>query len=58
MIGAFLVCLRFEAALDATGRRPPGSRRLQGGGARGAFAWGVLDRLIEEKRIAFDVSTA
>jgi predicted acylesterase/phospholipase RssA len=27
---------------------------LQGGGAHGAFAWGVLDRLLEEKRIAFD----
>jgi NTE family protein len=27
---------------------------LQGGGAHGAFAWGVLDRLLEEKRIAFE----
>lgn len=27
---------------------------LQGGGAHGAFAWGVLDRLLEDKRIAFD----
>jgi NTE family protein len=27
---------------------------LQGGGAHGAFVWGVLDRLLEEKRIAFD----
>jgi NTE family protein len=27
---------------------------LQGGGAHGAFAWGVLDRLLEEPRIAFD----
>src|SRR6201984_1818103 len=27
---------------------------LQGGGAHGAFTWGVLDRLLEEKRIAFD----
>jgi len=27
---------------------------LQGGGAHGAFAWGVLDRLLEEKRIALD----
>jgi NTE family protein len=27
---------------------------LQGGGAHSAFAWGVLDRLIQEKRIAFD----
>jgi NTE family protein len=27
---------------------------LQGGGAHGAFTWGVLDRLLEEERIAFD----
>jgi NTE family protein len=27
---------------------------LQGGGAHGAFAWGVLDRLLEEERIGFD----
>ncbi len=27
---------------------------LQGGGAHGAFAWSVLDRLLEDKRIAFD----
>jgi NTE family protein len=27
---------------------------LQGGGAHGAFAWGVLDRLLEDERIDFD----
>ena len=27
---------------------------LQGGGAHGAFTWGVLDRLLEEERIGFD----
>jgi len=27
---------------------------LQGGGAHGAFTWGVLDRLIEEDGIVFD----
>jgi NTE family protein len=27
---------------------------LQGGGAHGAFAWGVLDRLLEEPRIRID----
>ncbi len=27
---------------------------LQGGGAHGAFAWGVIDRLLEDGRIAFD----
>src|SRR5690348_3149639 len=27
---------------------------LQGGGAHGAFTWGVLDRLIRDKRIFID----
>ena len=27
---------------------------LQGGGAHGAFTWGVLDRLIEDERVAID----
>ena len=27
---------------------------LQGGGAHGAFGWGVLDRLLEDERIALD----
>ena len=27
---------------------------LQGGGAHGAFTWGVLDRLLEDERILFD----
>lgn len=31
---------------------------LQGGGAHGAFAWGVLDRLLEEERLAFEGLTA
>jgi NTE family protein len=26
---------------------------LQGGGAHGAFTWGVLDRLLDEKTLAF-----
>jgi NTE family protein len=31
---------------------------LQGGGAHGAFAWGVLDRLLEEERLGFEGITA
>jgi len=27
---------------------------LQGGGAHGAFTWGVLDRLLEESWLTFD----
>src|SRR5215207_9268809 len=30
------------------------SLALQGGGAFGAFTWGVLDRLLEEEHISFD----
>ena len=47
---------------DATGRQRKPARvetktinlALQGGGAHGAFAWGVLDRLLEDDRIAFE----
>lgn len=31
---------------------------LQGGGAHGAYAWGVLDRLLEDERLAFPAITA
>lgn len=34
------------------------SLALQGGGAHGAFTWGVLDRLAEEKNITIDSITA
>lgn len=38
--------------------RPDGRKRinlaLQGGGAHGAFTWGVLDRLLEDGRLAID----
>ena len=30
------------------------SLALQGGGAHGAFTWGVLDRLLEEERIEIE----
>ena len=52
---------RTKAAPLAAGRVASAKRRklrlslaLQGGGALGAFTWGVLDRLLEEKDIAFD----
>ena len=40
----------------STGGWPPPriSVGLQGGGSFGAFAWGVLDRLLEEETLAFD----
>lgn len=33
---------------------PPISLALQGGGAHGAFTWGVLDALLEDERIEFE----
>jgi NTE family protein len=27
---------------------------LRGGGSRGAFTWGVLDRLLEEEQLSFE----
>ena len=45
----------------ATPRKVSGSRTdrtinlaLQGGGAHGAFTWGVLDRLLEEDKLSFE----
>ena len=45
-------------------RRPPGRARkgsakpvnlaLQGGGAHGAFTWGVLDQLLDDGRLAIE----
>src|SRR4051812_18496745 len=46
---------------DAADRPEPSSNRvktinlaLQGGGAHGAFTWGVLDRLLDENDVAFE----
>jgi NTE family protein len=33
------------------------SLALQGGGAHGAFTWGVLDALLEDGRLAFEAFT-
>ncbi len=54
-----------SATLAEPTQRPRGGRRseievkkinlaLQGGGAHGAFAWGVLDRLLEDERIEIE----
>ncbi len=50
-----------RASRPATTRRSPSAPAiktinlaLQGGGAHGAFTWGVLDRLLEEERIRFE----
>jgi NTE family protein len=44
-------CSGPKLARDKTRRL---SLALQGGGALGAFTWGVLDRLLEEEHITFD----
>jgi NTE family protein len=42
-------------AFSGVGSGPvPIDLALQGGGAHGAFAWGVLDRLLEEPRVEID----
>jgi len=46
-----------EANEPLTGQRAI-NLALQGGGSHGAFTWGVLDRLLEDQRVAFDGITA
>ena len=43
---------------SARGARKPVNLALQGGGAHGAFAWGVLDKLLEDDRLAMDAISA
>ncbi|MEL6216825.1 MAG: patatin-like phospholipase family protein, partial [Pseudomonadota bacterium] len=42
--------------MSETGKRV--NLALQGGGAHGAFAWGVLDKLLEDGRLSFEAITA
>jgi len=47
------------AAAEDTGRAPlPINLALQGGGAHGAFEWGVIDRLLEDGRVEVKAVTA
>jgi NTE family protein len=45
---------RFGQLLVGRRTLPVLNLALQGGGAHGAFTWGVLDRLLEEKRVRFE----
>jgi NTE family protein len=47
-----------EEQVAARGSRLPINLALQGGGVHGAFAWGVLDRLLEDDRLAPDAISA
>lgn len=44
--------------IAARGTRKPVNLALQGGGVHGALAWGVLDRLLEDDRLAPDAISA
>jgi NTE family protein len=44
--------------IAARGNRKPVNLAVQGGGAHGAFAWGVLDKLLEDGRLALDAMSA
>ena len=44
--------------IKARAHRKPVNLALQGGGAHGAFTWGVLDRLLEDDRLALDALSA
>jgi NTE family protein len=50
--------LETKSEIHAAGNASVETRRLnlalQGGGAHGAFTWGVLDRLLEDERLVFD----
>ena len=43
-----------EAGKHSKGERRYVNLALQGGGSHGAFAWGVLDRILEDERIAIE----
>jgi NTE family protein len=47
-----------QEQIAARGNRKPVNIALQGGGAHGAFAWGVLDKLLEDDRLAIDAISA
>ena len=44
--------------IAARGERRPVNVALQGGGSHGAFTWGVLDKLLEDGRLAIDAVSA
>ena len=45
---------RLKAALTPPARTAPVQLALQGGGAHGAFTWGVLDHLLRDQHLSFD----
>jgi len=51
-------CATTPEQMAARGDRKPVNLALQGGGAHGAFAWGVLDQLLEDNRLAIEALSA
>jgi NTE family protein len=49
---------RPKAAARPKANRKPVNIALQGGGAHGAFAWGVLDRILEDGRLDIEALSA
>jgi NTE family protein len=49
---------RHEGGTPAGTDHKPVNLALQGGGAHGAFAWGVLDKLLEDGRLTIDAMSA
>ena len=68
MVGKFVGCTVYVAAFQtttslipmakATGKRRKISLALQGGGAHGAYTWGVLDRLSAEESLEITAISA
>lgn len=49
---------RHQRGKSTSTNQKPVNLALQGGGAHGAFAWGVLDKLLEDGRLAIDAMSA
>jgi NTE family protein len=47
-----------ETEMGAQNNHKIANLALQGGGSHGAFAWGVLDRLLDEERLSIEGITA
>lgn len=47
-----------QAPIPTPANTKPINLALQGGGAHGAFTWGVLDRLLEDGRLGLQAMSA
>jgi predicted acylesterase/phospholipase RssA len=49
---------RYQGGTPPGADQKPVNQALQGGGSHGAFAWGVLDKLLEDGRLTIDAMSA